>query len=134
MVAAQKEYPVQLVILEANETLDYEEIPIARLTKLKLMYPSVTRENDSDKARQFDVAYRKKNKVFPNQYAVRGFDLTFDTLVRLAQDKDFEDTLEDASEQIENRFDYAKKVSGGYTNNGIYILYYDEDLTIKQAN
>lgn len=134
MVAAQKEYPVQLVILEANETLDYEEIPIARLTKLKLMYPSVTRENDSDKARQFDVAYRKKNKVFPNQYAVRGFDLTFDTLIRLAQDKDFEDTLEDASEQIENRFDYAKKVSGGYTNNGIYILYYDEDLTIKQAN
>lgn len=134
MVAAQKEFPVQLVILEANETLDYEEIPIARLTKLKLMYPSVTRENDSDKARQFDVAYRKKNKVFPNQYAVRGFDLTFDTLVRLAQEKDFEDTLDDASEQIENKFDYAKKVSGGYTNNGIYILYYDEDLTIKQAN
>ncbi|MEN9335636.1 MAG: hypothetical protein RLZZ500_623 [Bacteroidota bacterium] len=134
MIAAQRDFPVQLVILEANETLDYEEIPIARLTKLKLMYPSVTRENDTDKARQFDVAYRKKNKVFPNQFAIRGFDLTFDTLIRLAQSNDFEDTLEDASEQIENKFDYAKKVSGGYTNNGIYILYYDEDLTIKQAN
>ena len=34
--------------------------------------------------------------------------------------------------EIESKFDYAKKMSGGYVNNGIYILYYDEDLTIKQ--
>ena len=134
MIAAQKDYPVQLVILEPNETLDYEEIPIERLTKLKLMYPSVTRENDSNSARQFELAYRKKNKVFPNQYAIRGFDLTFDTLVRLAQDKAFDETLDEVTEHIENKFDYVKKVAGGYTNNGIYILYYDTDLTIKQAN
>lgn len=134
MVAAQKDYKVQLVILEANETLDYEEIPIARLTKLKLMYPSVARENDSPTAEQFDFAYRKKNKVFPNTYAIRGFDVTFDTLLRISQENGFTGTLDAASEHLENRFDYARKVSGGYANTGIYILYYDDDLQLKQAN
>lgn len=134
MQAAMKEYQMQLVILEPNESLDYEEIDLKRLTKLKMTYPSASRDNDSAEAALFDVAFKKKNKIFPNQYAVRGFDLTFDTLLRLSQNKTFEHSInEDTSEQIESKFDYSKKLSGGYANNGIYILYYDEDLTIKQA-
>lgn len=134
MQSAMKDYQVQLVILEPNETLDFEEIPLSRLTKLKMAYPSITKENDSDEAKQFERAYKKKNKIVPNQYAIRGFDLTFDTMLRLAQDKTFEETVNDAAtEQIENKFDYNKKISGGFTNNGIYIQYYDTDLTIKTA-
>lgn len=134
MQNAMKEYQVQLVILEPNETLDFEEIALSRLTKLKMAYPSITKDNDTEAAQQFERAYKKKNKIFPNQYAVRGFDVTFDTMLRLAQDKSFEETINDAAtEQVESKFDYAKKISGGYANNGIYILYYDEDLTIKQA-
>jgi hypothetical protein len=37
------------------------------------------------------------------------------------------------TEQIENKFEYRKKEDGGYANNGTYILYYDTDLTIKEA-
>jgi len=134
MQAAMKEYQVQLVILEPNETLDFEEIDLKRLTKLKLAYPSATRDNDSPEAQQFEMAYKKKNRIFPNQYAVRGFDVTFDTLLRLSQNKSLQESLEnDATEQVEGKFDYAKKIAGGYANNGIYVLYYDEDLTIKQA-
>lgn len=134
MLAAQKEYQVQLVILEPNETLDFEEISLTRLTKLKLLYPSLSRPNESIEANQFDVKYKKLNKILPNQYAIRGFDLVFDTLVRLSQDKTFEETiLATSSEQIENKFDYVANTTFGYSNNGIYILYYDTDLTIKQA-
>ncbi|MFY8182201.1 MAG: LysM peptidoglycan-binding domain-containing protein [Flavobacterium sp.] len=134
MSSSMKDYQVQLVILEPNETLDFEEIALSRLTKLKMAYPSATKDNDSDEAQKFERAFKKKNKILPNQYAVRGFDLTFDTMLRLAQDKPFEESInDDATEQVESKFDYAKKISGGYTNNGIYILYYDEDLTIKQA-
>lgn len=128
-----KEYQVQLVILEENETLDFEEIPLSRLTNLKMAYPSVIKDNDSPEALKFEKAYRKKNKVIPNQYAVRGFDVTFDTMLRLSQEKSFEETLDIATEQVESKFDYDKKVSGGFSNNGIYILYYDTDLTIKEA-
>lgn len=134
MSSVMKDYQVQLVILEPNETLDFEEIALSRLTKLKMAYPSATKDNDSEEAQKFERAFKKKNKILPNQYAVRGFDLTFDTMLRLAQDKSFEESInDDATEQVESKFDYAKKISGGYTNNGIYILYYDEDLTIKQA-
>jgi hypothetical protein len=45
------------------------------------------------------------------------------------------ETLNDtATEQVENKFEYVPNPDGGYTNKGIYILYYDTDLTIKEAN
>lgn len=134
MLAAQKDYQVQLVILEQNDTFDFEEISLTRLTKLKLLYPSLSRPNESDEANQFDVKYKKVNKIIPNQYAIRGFDITFDTLLRLSQDNTFEETIQTSpSEQIENKFNYVQNATYGYTNNGIYILYYDTDLTIKEA-
>jgi hypothetical protein len=134
MLAAQKEYQMQLVIMEPNETLDFEEISLTRLTKLKLLYPSLSRPNETVEANQFDAKYKKLNKILPTQYAIRGFDVTFDTLLRLSQEKTFEETIQtDASEQIENKFDYTQNSTYGYSNNGIYILYYDTDLTIKEA-
>jgi LysM repeat protein len=134
MSNALKDYQLQLVILEPNETLDFDEIALSRLTKLKMMYPSTTYQNESDAARQFERSYKKKNKIYPNQYAVRGFDLVFDTMLRLSQLASFEDTInQNATQQIENKFDYSAKPVGGYANNGISILYYDTDLKIKQA-
>ena len=130
---AQKDFQIQLAILEPNETLDFDEIPLSKLTKLKMIYSSATKENDSDLAQKFEHSYRKINKIIPNQYAIRGFDVTFDTMLRLAQEKPFEETLDVATEQIESKFDYNKKVTSGYVNDGIYILYYDTDLTIKEA-
>ena len=130
---AQKDFQIQLAILEPNETLDFDEIPLSKLTKLKMIYSSATKENDSDLAQKFEQSYRKINKIIPNQYAIRGFDVTFDTMLRLAQEKPFEETLDIATEQVESKFDYNKKVTSGYVNDGIYILYYDTDLIIKQA-
>lgn len=132
--ASLKEYSAQLVVLEANEMLDFEEISLNSLVKSKLTYPSLYRENESDEAIQFEKSFRKKNKVLPNQFATRGFDLTFDTMLRLSQGKPFEETIQDAaSEQVESKFDYAKNSNGGYLNKGVYILTYQPDLTIKEA-
>jgi hypothetical protein len=126
---------VQLVITGQNDTLDYEEILVSNLAKLKLMYPSLIRDNDTPEALVFEKNYKEKNKVFPNRYATRGFDVTFDTLLRLSQEKSFAETLETvATEQVDNKFDYEKKSSGAFVNTGFYILYYDTDLSIKQAN
>ena len=129
-----KEFQIQLVILEPNETLDFEEIALSRLTKLKMLYPSVANENNSIEAKKFEKLFKKKNKVYPNQYAVRGFDLTFDTLLRLSQDQTFAETIDNsATEQIESKFDYVSKAATGFANKGIFILYYDTDLNIKKA-
>jgi LysM repeat protein len=134
LITLQKDYQVQLVILEKNETLDFEEIPIARLAKLKMLFASVTKNNPSVEAAIFEKTYKQKNKIFPNQFATRGFDVTFDTILRLSQEKSFAETLQDAaSEQVENKFDYEKNPNGGFTNKGIYILEYQNDLSVKES-
>jgi LysM repeat protein len=135
MMSAMATYKVQLVILEPNETLDTDEINFVNLTKLKLMYPSMTRDNESAGALQFEKSFKKINKISPNTFATRGFDITFDTMMRLSQGKTYQETADAmATEQVDNKFEYYKKPDGGYTNKGVYILYYDTDLTIKEAN
>jgi len=135
LLSLQKQFDIKLVILGENEALDFEEIQMSRLTKLKMHYPSQFSVNNSDEAAIFDTNYKKKNKIFPNQFATRGFDMTFDVLLRLAQEKPILETLnETASQQIESRFNYVPNPEGGFVNKGVHILYYDTDLTIKQAN
>lgn len=135
MLSALPVYQVQLVILEPNETLDTDEINFSNLTKLKLMYPSVARVNNSPEGVIFEKEFRKINTISPSDFATRGFDVTFDTMMRLAQNKSFEETVNSTiTQQLENKFEYSKKEEGGYTNKGVYILYYDTDLTIKEAN
>jgi LysM repeat protein len=135
MMSAMATYKVQLVILEPNETLDTDEINFVNLTKLKMMYPSMTRDNESAAALQFEKSFTKLNKISPNTFATRGFDITFDTMMRLSQGKTYQETADAmATEQVDNKFEYYKKPVGGYANKGVYILYYDTDLTIKEAN
>jgi LysM repeat protein len=128
-------FQIQLVIIEPNDTLDFEEISMKRLTILKMLYPSLTRDNTSSEAAIFENNFKAKNKIFPNQFATRGFDITFDTLLRLSQGKSFESSAkEDKTEQVESKFEYVKKNAEGYINKGIYIMEYQEDLSVKQVN
>jgi LysM repeat protein len=135
LITLSKDYQVQLVILEKNETLDFEEIPLAKLAKLKMLYPSLTNENETVEKQVFEREFKEKNKVFPNQFATRGFDITFDTLLRLSQEKSFAATLDsDTTQQVDGKFDYDKKnPADSFSNKGIYILYYDTDLSVKIA-
>jgi len=134
LVNALAGYDIKLVILGENDALDYEEINIEKLTKLKMHYPSITRVNESAESTIFENNFKKKNKIYPNQFATRGFDITFDILMRLSQEKPLVETLDDAAtEQVENKFDYFPNSNGGHMNKGVYILYYDTDLTIKEA-
>lgn len=135
LINALSNYQIRLVILEPNPTFDYEEIALNRLTRLKLTYPSLRKENETNEAMIFEKKFKRKNKIFPNQYATRGFDITFDTMLRLAQANNFETTTtEIISEQVETKFDYVAKPNGGYINKGAYILQYNSDLTISIAD
>ena len=134
LLSKLKECAIQLVILEPNETLDTDEIEFANLVQLKLLFPAMTRENNSPEATIFEKNYKLKNKVTPNAFATRGFDVTFDALMRLSQATTFaESASTQVTEQVESKFDYFKNEMGGFANKGLYILYYDADLTVKVA-
>jgi hypothetical protein len=133
LLSVQQWFNVQLVILEPNETLNTDEIEFADLVKLKLMYPSMTRENSSTEAMLFEKNFKLINKVTPNSFAIRGFDVTFDALMRLSQPNGFFESANQVTEQVESKFDYFKNDLSGFANKGLYILYYDADLTVKEA-
>ncbi len=134
IVNALTEFDIQMVILESNDRLESDEILIENLAKLKLLYPSLYRENNSPEAVIFEKKFKEANKIAPNAYAVRGFDVTFDALLRLSQQKGFKESLvSDVSEQVENKFNYTNIGNQGYKNNGFYILQYEEDLSVTIA-
>lgn len=129
LLKIKKEFDIQLVVVEKNDALEFEEIPSKNLAALQLLYPSAIRENETKEAGFFAKAYKKDNKVQPNQYATRGFDVTFDAILRMCQEEGFVSTTENCiSEQIESQFNYSNN-----NNYGVYMMYYHSDLTIKQA-
>jgi LysM repeat protein len=135
MMNEMKAYQMQLVIIEPNETLNFEEITMKRLTVLKMLYPSLSRESNSSESTLFESDFKKKNKILPNQFATRGFDITFDTMLRLSQGKSFAQSVnDDKTQQLESKFEYQKKETEGYINKGVYILEYQDDLTVKPVN
>jgi LysM repeat protein len=127
-------YQAELVVLDINPTFETDEI-FSRLVKQKIIFPSLTRYQDTPESVLFAINYKKKNNTYPNQFAIRGFDLIFDTLLRLSQSQSLASTWNNsATEGIENKFDYSFSESKGFANQGVYIMQYEEDLTVKLLN
>lgn len=131
--AAKKNgFKAEFIVLDMNDTYETDEV-FKRIAKQNVIYPSLTRINETNEAKIFAKEFRKINNVNPNAFAVRGFDVTFDIILRLSQDITFEQTIQKyITEQVENKFDYQRKVGEGYSNRGTYILSYDEELTVKE--
>ncbi|MCR5861826.1 hypothetical protein LRS05_06595 [Flavobacterium sp. J372] len=133
LATLQSEYQIQLVVLERTDTLDFDEIPLERLTALKMLYPSVNNEAETPGSQLFNRLYREKNNIAPSQFATRGFDVTFDAIMRLFQNEEFSDVMTSAAtEYVENKFIYTKSDEGN-NNTGVYILQYNPDLSVTQA-
>lgn len=129
----KSKYDIRLVALEKLDVLDSTEVQIQDLVDLKFTFPSVTNDATSNVNVKFEEAFKKRFNTSPNRFAIRGFDVTMDVISRMMQDDDNgENIFGYGSEQIENKFTYVNE-NGGIFNSGIYVLYYDKDLTIKEA-
>lgn len=129
----QKEYDIQLAVFELYDALDFEEIPMKNLADLKMLFPSATKAVSPSEEKIFEREFKKINNIYPNAAAKKGFDVTFDTLLRICQKEGFvKSAATTKTEYIENAFDYNSN-NGLISNNASYLLYYDSDLTIKQA-
>src|SRR5690606_35655333 len=110
-----------------------EEIPITNLTELNMLFPSTKKEVNTPEGFIFESKFKKVNGVSSNSIVNRGFDVTFDTLLRICQEEGFAaSTTKFRTQHVESSFDYANE-NGANVNTAGYLLYYDTDLTIKQA-
>jgi len=120
----------EIVLMTTNKTKAFEGVNISNydLSKLKFHYPSTNRTYDWEEPNSFVSRYKRVWKTEPNKYATRGFDLTMDVLLRLAIDEDLykASSSDIETEYVENKFRYSKKLFGGYYNEAVYIVKYDE--------
>lgn len=133
LMKLKTEFDIQLVAFEVYDSFNYEEVKMENLTALQLLYPSVTKEPTTLEDKVVIRKLRDANQVTPNYYTTKGFDVTFDTLLRICQPEGFATTTQEyATEGVENSFSYVVK-DGVNINNKIYLQYYDTDFTIKTA-
>lgn len=129
----KEEFDIQLVVFEVYDTFDYEEIKMKNLTDLQMLYPSATMEPTTIEQK---IAYEKllkANDLEPNYFVAKGFDVTFDTLLRICQAENYQETVENfTTEGVENGFNYVNE-NGTWVNKKVFIQYYDTDYTIKTA-
>ena len=113
-----------------NNAFDSDVISGSHLSNLRFTFPSVYCEAENN---SFSKRYRKKFGDTPDRYAVRGFDLTYDLLLKLAYKNDLMlvSQLIGQTEYTGNKFSYEKDFTSGYFNQSSYILSYD-DMLIKQ--
>ncbi len=126
-------YKIRLFTLDKNKAYDYDDVSNLHLAKLNFTYPSVSRHYVYDEIDPFLVSYKNRYGVYPNKYAIRGFDVTYDILLRLAS----ADTMIEASrsdvktEYVENKFQYTFNSEDGFINNAFYLIKYTNELKLE---
>jgi LysM repeat protein len=121
---------LRMFTTDRNNGFENDAISSTHLSNLNFTYPSVYREVG---ANAFVKRYKTKFGENPDRYAVRGFDLTMDLLLKLAYKNDLIDISKfiGSTEYNGSQFNYEKDPSSGYFNKASYIMAY-EDMHIKQ--
>ena len=116
---------VRMFTTDMNSAFENEVISNTHLSNLNFTYPSVNRQVANN---SFVERYRKRFGDDPDRYAVRGFDLTFDLLLKLAYKNDLIDVSRfiGETEYNGNKFNYERKGVAGYYNQSSYIMMIDD--------
>lgn len=129
----------EIILMTTNKNSAFDGENVSNnyaLSNLKFHYPSANRPFNNEQSNSFVKQYKKQWNTTPNRYAIRGFDLTMDVLLRLATQDDLYDasTNDIETEYVENKFRYSKKMFGGYYNEAVYIVKYDDLKIIEVTN
>ncbi len=113
-----------LMVFGFEKERNHNKIDNNFLARVNFHYPSNSYIDYNAKAyRKFEAAYKRKYYTLPSSYSVEGFDVTYDLLMRLANDSDI--IGQGISERISTKYDFIENTSGGILNKGIYIIKYD---------
>lgn len=128
-------YNLRLFTLDKNDAYDYNDVSNVHLAKLGFTYPSVEKSYNHNDKNAFLISYKNEYGVLPNRYAVRGFDVAYDIILRLAVADDVYKSIDSdyVTEYIENKFRYTKKFLSGYQNEAVYLVKYTKDLQFEEV-
>jgi LysM repeat protein len=115
---------------------NFDNISNNQLSRLGFTYPQENFEdNASDAAINFAKKYKRKYNIRPSIHAIKGFDVTYDTLLRIADYDSFnEGSKAGISERIGTKFEYDNRLFGSTENKGVFLIQYGEGLELKSIN
>lgn len=121
---------VRMFTTNKNKAFEDDVISGSHLSNLNFTYPSADREPLNS---GFVQRYRKRFGNNPDKYATRGFDLTYDLLLKLTYKMNLFETagIIGTTEYTGNKFDYTKDLVSGYFNRATFIMMYD-DMRIQE--
>lgn len=126
----------KITLIALNKGSDFDTIENVYLAQLNFLFPTTDFLNETDtNVQKFLNKYNAKNNTYPSKYAIRGFDVTYDSLIRLLSYDDLDEGLE-AGKSIRNAscFKYIKTGDGSYENEGIFLIQYDKNLNTILLN
>lgn len=119
-----QEYKIHLVLFKDPATfIEGDEVSKKRFQILNTIYPGTNRKayHTASKIEQFKNLYRARYNEDPSDVVFRGFDTTFDVLVRLAQPESFNELYDTVTNRIKISFEYKKGTPNLYINNIISL-------------
>ena len=125
-----KKVKLKMFTTNKNGHFDNDVISSSHLSNLNFTYPSVFKEVKNS---SFYKNYENRFGDSPDRYAARGFDITYDLLLKLAYQKNLigVSNLVGETEYTGSKFSYEKSSNGGYFNQATYIMAY-QNMRIKQ--
>ncbi len=129
-----KDRQIILATTEMGDAFEDDEVSNYHLSNLQLTFAAIAKTYNEDDNNSFAIDYEKRYGVTPNKIAVRGFDVTMDVVLRLVNYENLYESVNQAplTEYVENKFAYKKKLFGGYYNDTVYLVKY-EDLKIVEV-
>lgn len=124
-----KEYKVTLFALKKGD--NFKDTKNSFLNRLQLHYPSANFIDKKDaKVIEFIKKFKNKYTVEPSSFVFKGYDTTYDALLRIASSSEGALQL-GRTKRYNSIFSYDKK-ENCYSNNGIYIVKYN-DYQLEEA-
>lgn len=129
------DHKIQLAMINPSHLPQQSEVSDMRFRVLNLIFPAVIDNKQMKSGRNF---IRKYNKLFnnnPSNYAVLGFDITLDVLLRLSQSSSFEETIiKIKSEHLHIKFNYNNTNDETYMNTAVNIMQYNSNEGVIKLN
>jgi LysM repeat protein len=122
-------FPIILIALDKGKNFDSVDNNL--LGQLNFMYPSIDfLDVDDTKLNSFYKTYQDKNYAIPSKYALKGFDITYDVIARIATTGTLELGLNAGkSSRLSTLFNYERNLLGSFENHGVFIIQYNKLLT-----
>lgn len=102
------------------------------MSKLQFTHTTTSKELVTTSSAEFNKQFKDKFGYYPSRFAIRGFDLMYDVILRLAYAGDFYETLdlESYTQYFESKFNYrAFDFQEGVYNSAVYLIQYEEDMS-----